>query len=268
VEHTFSTIEPTPISYAILVEHANPSLRTFVPEKDEIRINAAYWGLGNQFQDVTARVSRLFDAGEFEVSDETLNLPSNKGDKVLIVTYSWQEQRSTSVIFKGTPVRRAGLIADADSPAWRNDGIPEWLTDVQPIPPHEPGDPGPGFGRQPRRELAIANLMYVLAELQAIAREDRTAGIATITSITQQALADAKLNIAYTYPRVSSAPLVGPVRPALATSVRLANATRAMKAALQQLTTAGGGPNEVFLRRSVEEAQQAFTALQKIAPNN
>jgi len=37
---------------------------------------------------------------------------------------------------------------------------------------------------------------------------------------------------------------------------------------LQQLTTAGGGPKEVFLRRSVEEAQQAFTALQKITPNN
>jgi len=268
VEHTFSTIEPTPISYAILAEHANPSLRTFVPEKDEIRIQAAYWGLGNQFQDVTPRVLRLFDAGDFEVSDEILNLASNNGDKVLIVTYSYQEQRSTSVIFKGTPVRRAGLIADADSPAWRNDGIPEWLTDVQPIPPHEPGDPGPGFGRQSKRELAIANLMYALAELRAIAGEERTSGIVTIISITEQALADAKLNIAYTYPRVSSAPIVGPVRPALSTPVRLENATRAIKAALQQLTTAGGGPNEAFLRRSVEEVQQAYTALQRITPNN
>ena len=45
-------------------------------------------------------------------------------------------------------------------------------------------------------ELAIANLMYVLAELQAIEREDRTTGIVSITSITQQALADAKRNIA------------------------------------------------------------------------
>ena len=268
VEHTYSTIEPTPISYAILAEHANPSLRTFVPEKDEIRIDAAYWGLGNRFQDVTARVSRLFDAGDFEVSDETLHLPSSNGNKVLIVTYSWRGLRSTSVIFKGTPVRRAGLIADADSPAWRNDGIPEWLTDVQPIPPREPGDPGPGFGPQAKRELAIANLMVVLAELRAIAREDRPSGIATITSITEEALADAKLNIAYTYPRPSSAPLVGPVRPALATSVRLANATRAMKAALQQLTNAGGGPNEIFLHRAVDEAQQAFRALQEIAPKN
>jgi len=268
MERTFSTIEPTPISYAILAEHANPSLRTFVPEKDEIRIEAAYWGLGNQFQDVTPRVSRLFDAGDFEFSDEILNLVSNNGDKVLIVTYSYREHRYTSVVFKGTSVSRAGLIADADSPAWRNEGIPAWLTDVQPIPPHEPGDPGPGFGRQSKRELAIANLMYVLAELQAIAPEDRTAGFVSITSITQQALADAKRNIAYPYPRVSSAPIVGTVRPALSTSVRLANATRAMKAALQQLTTAGGGPNEDFLRRAVEEAQQALTALQKITPNN
>jgi len=268
VEHTYSTIEPTPISYAILAEHANPSLRTFVPEKDEIRIDAAYWGLGNQFQDVTPRVSRLFDAGDFEFSDEILNLVSNNGDKVLLVTYSYREHPYTSVIFRGAKVSRAGLIADADSPAWRNDGIPEWLTDVQPFSPREPGDPGPGFGRQSRRELAIANLTYVLAELEAIAREERTAGIVTITSLTQQALADAKLNIAYTYPRGSSAPIVGPVRPALSTSVRLANATRATKAALQQLTSAGGGPNEVFLRRSIEETQQAFAALQKITPNN
>jgi hypothetical protein len=121
------------------------------------------------------------------------------------------------------------------------------------------------MGRQPRRELGIVFLMQAVAELEAIPPEDRSSDRTMATSLVKQALADARANIAYAYPRASSRPLVPPLRPAL-TPTRLANAESAMQAALEQLSSAGNGPNEVLLKRSIDAIRQALDTLGLAAP--
>jgi hypothetical protein len=268
-EYVITTTEPGPVSYAILAEHARPSSRpapvSVTAKTDEVTILASHYGMGNQFRDVTPRVRELLGSGgSFVVDDAILNVNVNTGGRVLVITYSYRGERKTLTISKNTQISRTQLAANAESEVTRyhSSQPPAWLKDADPFAPREPGDPGPGFGQQARRELAIASLLQAVAELKAIAPQDSNREIATTTSITQQALADAQANINRPYPPPSSKPIVGPVRPG-PKSLRLANATRALQAAQEQLASAGGGPNELFLGLALEEIQQALAGLRR-----
>src|SRR5678815_3849263 len=237
-EHVITTTEPNPISYAILTRYANSGLAKTGSTNNEVRILAAHWGLGNQFRDVTARVSELFKAGEFTIDDAILGAPASTGNKVLILTYNYGGDRNTSVLWRDTQLNEKQLIALAQK-SQSNTELPGWFSDADPFLPREPGDAGPGFGQQSRRELGIAQLLKAVAELKAMEPADVNREIQTITALAQQALNDAQVSMNYAYPRPASSPIAGPARVATA-SERVMNATRALKAALEQFKAATG----------------------------
>ena len=78
------------------------------------------------------------------------------------------------------------------------------------------------------------------------------------------AQAHAQANIPYAYPPPGSKHVVAPVSPG-PKPVLLAKASKALKAALEQLGSAGSGPNERFLELAIHETQQALAAVQKAA---
>jgi hypothetical protein len=259
-EHVITTTEPNPISYAILTRYANSGLAKTSSTNDDVKILAAHWGLGNQFRDVTTRVSELFKAGEFTIDDAILATPASTGNKVLILTYNYRGERKTSVLWRQTQLSEKQLIGLAQE-SQSNTELPAWFSDADPFLPREPGDTGPGFGQQSRRELGIALLLKAVAELKAMEPADVNRDIQTITALAQQALKDAQVSMNYAYPRPSSSPIAGPARVGTA-SERIMNAAKALKAALEQLKAATG-PKIVYVELSQQEIEQALSGLQK-----
>jgi hypothetical protein len=268
-DHTFSIEEPGAVSYAILAEHADPGAQPAPPasSNDDVTILAAHWGMGNQFANVTPRVRQLLSTGDpFTVDDAILNANRSTGGKVLLVTYAYQGERKTVYFWRNSQVGSGMMIANTDTSAYAprsSSQAPPWFADADPFAPREPGDPGPGFGRSPRKELGIAALLKAIAELKAFTTEERNRDILTVTSLAQQALSDAQANIGYPYPPPASKPIIGPLSPA-SKSERVENASRALKLALDQLTSANPGANDQFLKLSIQEIQEAMAGLGKI----
>ena len=268
-DYILSIEEPGPISYDRLVQHANPAARLPLPgsRNDDVTVVAAHWGMGNQFTNVTPRVRQLLSTGDSFIADDAiLNVNRSTGGRVLLITYTYQGERKTVYFWRNGQVSPSMLIANAatgvNTPRTSSQ-TPPWFTDADPFAPRDPGDPGPGIGRSPRKELGIAALLKAIAELKAFTTEERNRDILTATSLAQQALNDAQGNIGYSYPVPGSKSVVGPLRPATK-SGRVENAYRALKLALEQLTSANPGANDQLLKLSIDEIQQAMAALEKV----
>ena len=135
---------------------------------------------------------------------------------------------------------------------------------AEPFSPRDPGDPGPGFGQSPRKELGIATMMKALMELKAIGEREQNRDMNAVISFIEQALADVQASMNYKYPSPSSKPILPALLPA-SKSVRLANASKALRTALNQLSNAN--PNQQgaqFMTLALEELQAAVSGLKKI----
>jgi hypothetical protein len=273
-EHLVSLNEAEAISYAILAKHADPRLRplpasTTRPGADDLNIVVAYYGTGAQYNAVTARARELLRTGspEFVIDDATFNTNANNTFRQLIVTYLYKGNRYTFSSAKGAPISYDMLIAYAESEDFEDrysSEPPPWVQNAEPFSPRNPGDPGPGFGQSPRKELGIATMMKALMELRAIGERERTRDIGAVISFIEQALADVHASMNYKYPSPSSMPILPAVRPA-SRPARLASASKALRTALHQLSSAN--PNQQgapFMTLAVEELQAAVSGLQKI----
>ena len=234
-----------------------------------MNIVVAYYGTGAQYNAVTARARELLRAGspEFTVDDASFNTNPNNTFRQLIVTYLYKSNRYTLTSPKGSPISYDMLIAFAESGEFEDrysNEAPRWVQDAEPFSPRDPGDPGPGFGQSPRKEIGIAQLMKALMELKAIEERERSRDMDAVISFIEQALADVHASMNYRYPAPSAKPILPAVRPA-SKSVRLAKASKALRTALNQLSSAN--PNQQgaqFMNLAVEEVRAAVTALQKI----
>jgi hypothetical protein len=271
-EYLISMEESEAVSYAILAEHANPRLRPLPVSKpgvDDFSVVVAYYGTGTQQNAVTTRARELLRAGmdEFIVEDALFNTNPNNTFRQLIVTYLYKGNRYTYSSAKGTSLSYDMLVARAESFDYADrysDQPPRWVQDADPFAPRDPGDPGPGVGPSPRKELGIATAMKAVAELKAIGESDRNRDISSVISFIEQALADVRTSMNYTYPAASSKPILSPVRPA-SKSVRLTSASKALRAAVYQLSNTN--PNQQgqqFIALAIEELQAALAGLQKI----
>ena len=132
------------------------------------------------------------------------------------------------------------------------------MKDARPDPPRQPGDPGPGVGRAPRREAGISELLKALAELDAIPADQRRDAVTRAIALTRSALAYAQRNIGYPFP----SPTAQPVEPRrLPASEHVAGATASLNRALNQLSAAGPGRGAVFLTRALAEIKAALAEL-------
>jgi len=273
-EHLISVNEAEAISYTILAEHADPRLRPLPasvtrPGADDLNIVVAYYGTGTQYNAVTAKARELLHTGsqEFIIDDAIFNTNVNNTFRQLIVTYLYKGNRYTFSSAKGAPVSYDMLIAHADSDDFDDrysSEPPPWVQDAEPFSPRDPGDPGPGFGQSPRKELGIATMMKALMELKAIGERDRNRDMSAVISFIEQAIADVQASMNYKYPSPSSKPILPAVRPA-PKSVRLANASKALRTALNQLSNANPNQQGVqFMTLALEELQAAVSGLQKI----
>jgi hypothetical protein len=265
-EHRLTVIEPWPVNYSVLVEHADPGLRPApaAAASAEIKVVEAYYGTGTRYQAVTPRVRELLAAGSpVQIEDAALNVAVNAGVKHLIVTYSYKGIPSAFAAFNGRELSNAQLVnnAEAEMLRTRMSEAPPWLKEADPFGPREPGDPGPGFGQSVRRELAIANLIKAIAQLKALAPEDTTRAVLHITALIQQALADAQAEMNYRYPSATGAPIVSPVRPASKDDL-MGNAIRSLKIALTSLANANPGQGQTFLELSMAEMRDAIAGLE------
>lgn len=266
--HVLTTTEPGAVSHAILVEHADPAMRRQSVANDAanaVVIVNAYYGVGRTYRLVTSRAREIIRPGgePFVVDDAVMMVRPTAAGEALIVTYSYQGTRHTLIAWRGERVSHAALVANAESggPAERYSyAPPAWLQDAQPDPAREPGNPGPGVGRSPRRELGISELLKALAELQAVAPEDRRAALTDAIGLTKRALADAQRNIGYPYPPPSSRPPEARSAPA---SVHVANAITSLTTALNQLSAATNGPGAAFLARCISEIREALAAFRQ-----
>jgi hypothetical protein len=260
----FTTSEPGAVSHAMLVQHADPAASGpsagAAPATRAPAIESAFYGQGRSFVPATARVRALMqvDTEPFVVDDTVLELRPTAGANILTLTYTYEGRRYSLAAWRGQRVDAARLIRHAAISRAERVAPPEWVKDARPDPPRPPGSPGPGAGPAPRREIAIAELMKAVAELQAIPAAQRTTAVTRALTLTQSALANAQRNIGYPFPAPGS-----PAVEARGTSTteRVALATTALNRALNQLGAAGPGRGVVFLRRSLAEIQDALRAL-------
>jgi hypothetical protein len=203
------------------------------------------------------------EAEPFVVDDVVLELRPTAGANVLAITYVYEGRRYSLAAWRGQRVDAGRLVRHAAISGAERTPPPEWVKTARPDPPLPPGTPGPGSGRAPRREIAIAELIKAVAELQAIPTGERTAAQTRATSLTQSALANAQRNIGYPFPAPGS-PAVE-ARGA-STDERVAIATTALHRALNNLGAAGPGRGVVFLRRSLSEIEAALTELAGAGP--
>jgi hypothetical protein len=198
------------------------------------------------------------DAEPFVVDDFVLELRPTAGANVLAITYVYEGRRYSLAAWRGQRVDAARLVRHATISGGERVPPPAWIKTARPDPPLPPGTPGPGSGRAPRREIAIAELIKAVAELQSIPAGERSPAQTRALTLTQSALANAQRNIGYPFPAPGS-PAVE-ARGA-STAERVANAMAALTRALNNLGAAGPGRGVVFLRRSLSEIEAALTAL-------
>jgi len=107
-------------------------------------------------------------------------------------------------------------------------------------------------------------MMKARIELQALGKGERDRDIGIVISFIEQALDDVQASMNYKFPTPSSKPIFAEVRPA-SNSVRLANASKALRIALNQLSNAN--PNQQgarFMTLALEDLRAAMTAFQMI----
>jgi hypothetical protein len=266
-EYRLTVAEPGPVSYKILVEHADPRLRPFPAESaaPELKVLEAHYGSGTQFRVVTPRVRELVATGDpVQIEDATLNVTLNAGSgKQLIVSYTYRGIPATFITRSGQELSSAQLVnhAQVEMLGARASGAPSWLEDAEPFAPREPGDPGPGFGTAVRRELAIAYLMKALEELKALAPADVSRNVVNIRALIQQAVADTQTGMNYRYPSATGAPIVSPVRAGVKADL-MGKASRALKTALSQLANANPNQDQTFLDRASGGVREAIAGLE------
>jgi hypothetical protein len=241
--HVLAVPEPFPVSYAILAAHATPAPSPIQPGDDGVDIVESYYGLGRMYQLVTARVREFLRPTErpVVVDDALLGVPGATQARMLIVTYTYRGGRHTAVAWKGAPLGHADLVANAMRPREMGPyaaSAPDWVRSARPDPARLPGNPGPGTGRSPRRELGISELLKALAELGAIAPEARTASVTSAMASVRVALAGAEREIGYPFPPPGS-PAYLPAR--TTADVHVARATAALVNAQSQFGSATTG---------------------------
>jgi hypothetical protein len=267
-EHRLTVIEPWPVNYNILVEHADPRLRPSpaASANAELKVLEAYYGNGNQFRTVTPRVRELLAAGNpVLIDDASLNVNVNSTWKQLLVAYSYKGIPSTYIALTGRQLSSAELVTNAEAEMLRSgmSEAPPWFKEADPFAPREPGDPGPGYGTAVSREVAIAHLLKALAQLKALAPADTNRNVLNIMSLIEQGIADVRVGMNYRYPPASSAPLFLPIRPDTK-SVLMGNAARSMTVALNRLANANPGQNQIFLDLAMSEVRDALKGLDEM----
>lgn len=278
-DHALTTREPGAVSHAILVDRASRSSVSVsristagfpraTPVRNDLVILDAHYGRGRAYRTVTSRLRALIgpDVEPFVVDDTTLNAMGGPNVKSLIVTYSYGGRRTTFVTSSGVTIGYDRLVAAAESDEASDqysDSVPPWVDTARPRMAREPGDPGPGYGRAPRKELAIAGLFEALAELGAIDPSDRNERVAAAATLVQQALADAQVNIGYPYPLPGAAPIVPSLETAT-TPIRIGNAVRSLSLASRYLASSSpGGRNAAYLTKSIAGIEQALAELRE-----
>lgn len=204
--HVISTVEPGALSYRILLEEADSSLRTAATaSRDETAsIVTAYYGIGASFSLVTARARELIrpESEPLVVDGPILGVRPGATNGVLILTYLYRGGRHTLVVWRGGRVNYSGLTtyAAAGIASDRSNVAPAWIASAKPDPPRAPGTTGPGVGRAPRRELGISELLKASTELQAITPADRSPAVGRALTSIGIALESAQRDMGYPYP--------------------------------------------------------------------
>jgi hypothetical protein len=272
--HVLTTPEPGPVSYRILVEEADPTLRPTPGSPgpgDAISVVTAYYGSGANFTLVTRRVGELLrpESGTFVVDAPMVGVRTGPANALLIVTYVFRGIRDTTVAWRGSRLSH-DIVARSGAAAARNERsrvLPAWFASARPDSPRVPGTSGPGTGRAPRRELGISELLKAAAELRAIPPEDRSAALNRALTSTEAALADAQRDIGYPYPPPTAPP---PQAAEGTAAVHISVAARALRTALTQFSAATpgrrGGRGDVQI--TVTRIREALTLLESAAPGS
>jgi hypothetical protein len=267
--HVLTATEPAAVSRATLLEHAGATparLPAAGAAGQGPVILSAFYGRGRTYAPAAARVRALLQAGPapFVVDDGVMEMRPTASPNVLVMTYMYDGRHHSLVAWAGERVGLDRLVAHATRPAEPHADIaPAWVQAARPDPPRQPGTPGPGVGRAPRRELAISELIKALAELEAIPTRDRNGAVARAIPLTRSALANAQRNIGYVFPQPGSPPFVPR---AAAAAEHVANARASLARALGQLGAAGPGRGSAFLARSVSEIKSTLAELAASAP--
>ncbi len=243
--HVLTMQELGAVSHTILVERADPATRRrpiAAGADTGVVILRAYYGEGREFQEVTNLTRQAIrQAGDPIFIGATMMRQSPSPDDNLIITYSYQGIRNTWSAWSGARISYGALAAYAKSEGQAHrysDAPPAWLQSAQPSPPGARGTAGPGSGPAPRREAGIFELVKAVAELEAIAANERSPAVTSALTSTKKALADAQENIGYPYPPASSPP---PQAQGSSTADHLSNTVRSLRAALDQLNAANAG---------------------------
>jgi hypothetical protein len=266
--HVVSVTEPAAVSRAMLREHTGfrPMGPGVVPDGKGPVVLSAFYGRGRTYAPAVARVRELLRAGSepFVVDDVVMEMRPTAAANVLVMTYEYRGRHHSLVAWQGERIGVDRLMAHAARAVEAHaDAVPAWVKDARPDPPREPGTPGPGVGRAPRREVAISELMKALAELEAIPVTDRRDVVARAIPLTRSALANAQRNIGYPFPLPGTSPFVP--RPGSAAE-HVAGAKASLTRALGQLSAAGPGRGSAFLARALDEIKAALAALTAPTP--
>jgi hypothetical protein len=211
-DYTFTTREAGAVSYAMLVQNADPSRRAPATGNGDFRVLSAYYTAGSHYDNITPRIQELATPNRdpFDVAVATQGSLTFKprGRSYLIVTYLLEGRRATLAVnpYLAPKLSYEWLAAFAKYSSGVGAVVPNWLAEAQPYSPREPGDPGPGFGKEPEREIGIAALLKAHAELKALAPEDSTSKVAHAISAIERALALAQTN--YVYPSPGAKPIL------------------------------------------------------------
>jgi hypothetical protein len=235
---------------------------------DSLRIIQAYYGRGATYHPVTARVRELLrePSDSFEIDSTTLRDRAGR-TPFLLITFSYRGQRTSRRLQTGERVSYEQLTrsASANGDTMHSVTAPGWLATVPINPAREPGDPGPGFGRAPHREAAIADLLQALADITALddARAN-DAAVVTVTSLMHQALTAARHDMRYEYPREGSQPVIA-ARPARPFKLQLQRVDAELNGALRHLRASSpGGPTASFRLEAISDVSDALVELRRL----
>jgi hypothetical protein len=282
---TLTTAEANPVSHAILRTHANgvlagelwngPSNATAenvtrqvaAVSAADVEVVSAFYGTGNQFPSVTTKVRDLLQSGAplFTVTDQTFDVNPDNRHRELLIRYQFRGKRGAVRVGKGENLSMALLANAAESGmdlARYSADPPDWLAEAQPDPPLDAGVSGAGVGQGPRKELGIMALLRTVADLEALRPQDDPTPTQAIPLV-RQALAQAQLNIRYTFPP----PSMKPMKPRPDSSINgLRNALRNLSEARQHLGAANAGADPESMARALAAIDQAMELIQAKMP--
>ena len=315
--HVFTVPEEGAVSYAILAGHALHEVNTIkIPllwdplkeahliegsmnpteppppaatdadstPRPDIKIIAAYYGIGDAFSDVTATLAGLFKpAGPpVDINPSTMRVnPSAKWGNDLIVTYEYLGQRRNFVYPDPEQINYAILIQNATANDQASDHSPDppsWLANAHPKPPGE----FPPIGAFLPLDAAIEDLAKAQMEIQQAGIGGADQLLAKAMAGTQLALANVQAGIAFSErkpipPMPDFDTLVKdalPASPGIATrpkpdqTTRINYAIAALNTALSEIKGADSGDTGDYLPKAIAAAQQArIDAMNAVTPS-